>query len=306
MVANSNSSSLSSDPRCPSQNLDVTQELRVTFSSGETAGSLESFEVAGGSVLGYEHRRIGKNNQDAYHIWHSDHLIIAVVCDGCGSSPQSEVGAQIGVKLVTEVILQQYQTQADPTTLNWSQIHQNLLDRLALIISTMGNHPIEMIQNYWLFTIVGAVIQPDSVTLFSAGDGVIIVNDQLIPLGPFPNNAPPYLAYSLCSTDLDQLFGFTLHQVIPRSQLRSLLLGTDGVQDLISAADRPLPGKSETVGTISQFWNDDQYFLNPDQIRRRLALINRDICTPDWQKQSLNRERGLLPDDTTLIVIRQR
>jgi hypothetical protein len=86
--------------------------------------------------------------------------------------------------------------------------------------------------------------------------------------------------------------------------VESILIGTDGVSDLIKAANCNLPGKSELVGEIGQFWEDDRYFKNPDAIRRQLALINREVTKPDWPEHQLTKEVGLLPDDTTLVVMR--
>ncbi|MEM9543880.1 MAG: hypothetical protein AAGA60_30905, partial [Cyanobacteria bacterium P01_E01_bin.42] len=93
---------------------------------------------------------------------------------------------------------------------------------------------------------------------------------------------------------------FQIHQSCEIEKLESLLIGTDGVEDLMNAADRNLPGKSEKVGSISQFWQEDRYFKNPDILRRKLSLINREFYCSGQPK-----EVGLLQDDTTLIAIRK-
>ena len=85
-----------------------------------------------------------------------------------------------------------------------------------------------------------------------------------------------------------------------------MLIGSDGVSDLIQVAEQALPGRSEMVGDLADFWQDDRYFRNPDQVRRRLALINREVTMLDKQAQHWVRQSGLLPDDTTLIVIRRK
>ena len=92
---------------------------------------------------------------------------------------------------------------------------------------------------------------------------------------------------------------------LPTAEVENLLIGTDGVNDLIAAQAKCLPSKEETVGYLSQFWQDDRYFRNPDMIRRRLSLINRQTIKPDWQNQRLRQQQGLLPDDTTLLVLRK-
>ena len=44
--------------------------------------------------------RVGRNNQDAHAFSVCDERILALVCDGCGSGRYSEVGAQIGARLL--------------------------------------------------------------------------------------------------------------------------------------------------------------------------------------------------------------
>ena len=73
----------------------------------------ETFEIAVGTVIGRDHRVSGKNNQDAFCCLMADHLIVAVVCDGCGSSPHSEVGAKIGAKIIAAEILRSISGNSD-------------------------------------------------------------------------------------------------------------------------------------------------------------------------------------------------
>jgi hypothetical protein len=308
----------------------------------------EMWEIAGGSVTGRDRLRFGKNNQDAFS-WAiaKSGAMVAVVGDGCGSKTHSEVGAKIGVKLVTAAIVRQLErgedgerwrgetrgrgdaekflnstlnTQHSTLFINWQQVQQEVLMHLQGLAKAMGGDFFETVQNYFLFTIVGALVTSAGATIFTIGDGVAIANGKSIQLGPFPGNAPPYIAYGLFAPssrpsghpspngrgDGGEGWQFQIHQQLPIDEVRSILIGTDGVSDLIEVADRNLPGKSELVGEIGQFWEDDRYFKNPDAIRRQLALINREIAKPDWQERRLTKEVGLLPDDTTLVVMRKR
>ncbi len=266
-------------------------------------------ELAGGSVTGRDHVRVGKNNQDAYS-WRLDQdSAIAVVCDGCGSGTHSEVGAKLGVRIVVATL--QQAVDQNGLTLDteevWSNIQQDWLTRLHQWVVQLGGDRGRTIQDYLLFTIAGVVITPATTTIFALGDGVIAINGAVMRLGPFANNAPPYLAYDLLApVATNPSMQLRIVQRLPTDHLESLLIGSDGVGDLIQVANQSLPGRTEPVGEIGQFWQDDRYFRNPDQVRRRLALINREVTILDNSTHRYLKQPGLLPDDTTLISIRKR
>ncbi|MBL1178022.1 MAG: protein phosphatase 2C domain-containing protein [Pantanalinema sp. GBBB05] len=266
------------------------------------------WEIAAGSVTGREHLRTGKNNQDAYHWQMFGDVMIAIVGDGCSSGAHSEVGAMLGVRLVTKAIAQTMQEWQIEQPEFWSVVQQEVLQQLSKLVFMLDHHSPQVIYDYLLFTIVGAVITPTVTTLFTVGDGVLILNGEAVSVPSFSGNAPPYLAYGLIEPSpmpFEQL-QFQTHHCLSTDEVRSLLIATDGVKDLLAVAEQPLPGKRELVGQIEQFWQNDRYFHNPDQLRRRLSLINREVVQPDWEQQQLNRVGGLLPDDTTLIVIRKK
>lgn len=260
------------------------------------------FEMAGGSILGRDHRLVGKNNQDALCCIHARGYTVAVVCDGCGSGHHSEVGAQIGARLVANLLLREVRHQSVESTLSHFETlletaRRAALKRLRLLTKEMGAPLSWTVNNYLLFTVVGALLTPHSALFFSLGDGFIVVNGEVLQLGPFPDNAPPYLSYGLVETHLaPELLRFHVQRLLPIAELNSFLIGSDGVGDLIEVEHKKIPGKNEVVGTLSKFWEEDRFFNNPDMVRRRLAGINRDFL------QGENRENGLLPDDTTLII----
>ena len=280
---------------------------------------LDQFEIAGGSVTGYEHVKTGKNNQDAFCWAVSDLAIAAVVTDGCSDSSHSEVGAKIGAKVVAEEIIKEARDYNNSVTALlpdtyppypfWNNVRMRVLRKLDNIVNSIGADP-KTTLDYFLFTIVGALITPWSGMIFSVGDGITFLNGEIQKLGPFPNNAPPYLGYSLLGKSPDNIrpewLQFTVHKISDTRYIESILIGSDGLEDLINAAGENIPGKNELVGPISQFWEDDRYFKNPDMIRRKLSLINRTIAKIDWENRNVIREHGVLPDDTTLVVIRRK
>lgn len=271
------------------------------------------FEIAAGTIVGSDHRWSGRNNQDAFCISQSPEAAIAVVCDGCSEGRQSEVGAQIGSRLVVRAIRRGMEiifrdSEFWPGVLAWSQ--QKTIRILQEIVLNMEGRQSHLVSDYFLFTVVGVALTSEDAVFFSFGDGVFAVNGEVSRVGPFPNNAPPYLAYGgLVKSSLGdnpELLKFAIHKIVPTAELNNGLIGTDGVVDLVRAADSRIPGKTEAVGALSQFWTEDSYFANPDAVRRKLSLLNQEVVRPDWENRCLAREKRLLPDDTTLIVFRRK
>jgi hypothetical protein len=273
--------------------------------------TVQAFEIAGGTVAGRDHVRIGQNSHDAYCWSHKD-ITVAVVCDGCGSSDHSEVGAKIGAKIAVDSILKHY--RADPELFQYANmtnrglayVQRSILTKIQSVAEAMAGSFSENVSQYFLFTILAAVLDQknDKAYIFGCGDGLFYVND--IPtVMPSPNNAPAYLSYNLVETnqkapELGMLWMGSLETV------KSILLGTDGVSDLARSFDKPIPGKEEKIGPISQFWEKDGFFKNSFMIGHRLALINRSTQKVDWEKKAMSEAHGPLRDDTTLIAIRRK
>jgi len=264
-------------------------------------------DVATGSVVGRDHRRLGKNNQDAVVWGDLNSGLVAIVCDGCGSQPHSEIGARLGASLMLKAIVRQCSQRPLTDAEFWPTVQQQVLQRLRLLARQWGRDFLATVQQHLLFTLLGTVITPDMTVIFGLGDGVYALNGEITPLGPYPRNAPPYLAYHLLPSSALSFDPAPLQVYAqqPTATVDTLLLGSDGVLDLIAAAPHPLPGKAEPVGDLSQFWQAP-YFHNPDRVRRRLTLINRDVVQPDWERRQLVQQPGLLPDDTTLVCLRLR
>lgn len=277
---------------------------------------MKNWQFAGGSIQGRHHRTTGRNNQDALCWMRAGSNVVAVVCDGCGSGEHSEIGAQIGARLVTQAlmhILDECDANEDDVSQNVADILEKargeVLDRILEVAQAMGENLTQTLCEYFLFTIVGVFITQSQAVSFSLGDGLMFINGEKISLGPFPNNAPPYLAYGLMTTSLAQdcptTLQFQINRVLPVEELQSFLIGTDGVQDLMDVADKKLPGKEQTIGSIDALWKQDRFFANPDFVRRHLAGVNRDFTGRDSVYSTRRVAHGLLPDDTTLIVGRR-
>jgi hypothetical protein len=260
-----------------------------------------SFDIAAASVIGREHVRTGRNNQDSLHVCTQGEVLAAVVTDGCGSGAHSEVGAQLGARCVgraVHAVLGQGVGVEEPEFLE--RVSAQVLKFLGSLTEQLGT---SLVGEHLLFTVVGAVVTPRSTLVFSAGDGLWALNGEVHALGPFPGNAPPYLAYGLLPEGRVKL---ERQALVPTDEVVALMLGTDGAADLSKLTEAKVPESEEPVGPLSQFWTNERYFQNPDALRRRLSLLGRESVKADFTARRMVRTPGLLADDTTLIVLRRR
>ena len=263
------------------------------------------FLIAGGSVPGTNHTKPGQpgwvNNQDAFHWVKTDSFLAAAVCDGCGSVPHSEVGAYIGSRLAVKM-LERFLHSGRNISLDMLRfLKWEMMRDLEVIAARVQNTGVlgDALWDAFLFTIVGVVMDQHMAMVFSLGDGVVALNGKITVLGPYENNAPPYIAYNLVKQANSQLFDFQEIFTVPIADVDSILIGTDGAADLVRAEQTMLPMVGVPLGALAQFWEEEKFVTNPDAIRRRLAMANRE-CVEDNRIQ-----HGLLPDDTTIIVVRR-
>jgi hypothetical protein len=232
------------------------------------------YEAVGGSVPGRAHTRCGRNNQDAF-AWRLDgEHALAVVCDGCSEGARSEVGAALGARLLVEVVsraLRDDPAPADPGAL-LARVQGEVLAGLAALCDALGGDRRRTVADYLLFTVVGVAVGRERAFAFAGGDGVLLWNGERIVLGPFPDNAPPYLGYGLLPEE--PAVELVPLRELPAASLETIVLGSDGALGLELGA-----------------FLDGSCFRNPDSVRRRLTLAAR---TP-----------GLLFDDTTLVALRR-
>jgi hypothetical protein len=278
------------------------------------------FTVFSGSIAGTEHIRPGqpgyRNNQDALVTFVSDELIIGVVCDGCGSGDHSEFASQLQANALVAALRthiprlgldQCDQAQAEQrVTRLLRQVQQHMVGQLSAVAHAMlspGDNFQDLIQHHFLATVVGFVITKRWTFQFNCGDGAYGVNGAFNVLKPMVFNTPAYPGYLLTgSSALQQdptLFDLKLLGLQPTDTVTSVWVGSDGVVDLNNATERFLPGKTRTVGPLAQLWDNPDFQRNTSSLQRLLNLANLDVPSTSTFP---NPSRGLLPDDTTLVV----
>lgn len=279
----------------------------------------EQFELACGSVQGREHRRLGRNNQDNFCVYQDRDLTVAVVADGCGSMPNSEVGAYLGSRMMLNALVERMSSGmlmeiagfGFTLSLDLHGVIARLAQAIELLTIRDGSLATDdaykrYVANAFLFTLCGVVITPAESHFFAIGDGVFVINGEVIVIES-EDNAPDYAGYFLLP-DKSDLDGLNIQHVAMKatSELETFVIGTDGVNDYIAAEQKCLPGKSDTVGPLQQLWLDDRFYKNPDLLSRKLRLANTEVTRYNHELGQLEKHNGLLPDDTTLIVGRKK
>ena len=245
------------------------------------------FVVAGGSVIGADHRSVLRNNQDAFALYAGDDGIVAVVTDGCSQGRFSEVGARLGAawlsRHVPAIARETLPAEgiACAATTGLIAYLGDVVRGLSAEVDLAG-----AINDMLLFTFVVAVVRSDRALVFGVGDGAYAVDGRTVVLDPGPDNAPPYAAYGLLGPAPEPRVHFTCET----GALTSLVIATDGAIDLIANASQTL-ADGTLQGGLDRFAEDPRYARNASLVQKRLVVIG--------------ERNGRLRDDTTVALIRR-
>lgn len=267
----------------------------IRQNKGEIDMSSTTFQIAQASVTGMDHVLPGmpvwKNNQDAVYSYSDSSITIGIVADGCGSKKSSEIGAYIGSRLLGERIkffANRILAQGGVEFDRWQEVRSHVLGHIAVLSSQLGDSPTETIDSSFLFSILGFLIMGERTYIFSCGDGSYAINGAVTKIGPFPNNAPPYLSYGIADEN-DARSHFEI-QEIKTQEVISLCVMTDGVDHFPDFG----------MKVITEWSNTNAIFKNPDALRRRLAVLN---CEHIENNRLLP---GPLSDDTSIVLTRRK
>ena len=298
-----------------------------------------NWQLISASCIGSHHRDelTPHNGQDAaYFNFDPDSGTgFAVVADGCGSSPHSEVGAHLGVRLLADIWNRQgrktpgyksFLGHVFPRSQDFqATLIDPLLQELRCALSPLGDASTEnqlkdAVATYGFFTLNGVVFNREAMVFFCIGDGVCIVNGQATVIEPPKrddprlDNAPQYIGYSVYDPGIP--VDLRYYRVWPTKDVESFLVASDGFGPLLTATDTPLPGQQRTVGSVDQLWTEDKYFVAPregEQPVRAQLWLNLAAQTkkklkrgPNGPLADIETFPGLLNDDTTFIVGRRQ
>lgn len=226
------------------------------------------------TIQGASHRKLEYNNQDAVLVQESDDAIIGIVADGCGSGAYSEVGSQLGVKKLAKIIAEKLEAGEDWRTNLKAEMQAYAK---ALVEMHDWNAP-AFVKDYLLFTLVGFVKVKDDLTLFSYGDGVLVVDGAMTIIDQ--NNRPKYLNNELKGAEGGD---FSFQELKYTGQ--KILVGSDGVEDILDGINSR---EIQEYESFTEFMNDEANYTNPIHLPKFLQKYAR---------------AGVLKDDCSLIML---
>lgn len=243
---------------------------------GEGEGRTPTTLARAASVIGREHVRLGRNNQDGFSVCQSGDVTVAVVTDGCSSQPSSEVGARLGARFLATWVADRAHargvtaslvTDATDALVAW-------LYGLARGLDARPDGFSAVVADHLLFTFLCAVARDGRALVFGLGDGVVLVDGEVLCLDAGADNAPPYAAYRLVGGQLEP----QLHLI---GAAERVVVATDGLTSL----------SRRTPATLRALADEPACWKNPVALQRRLNVL---------------AEAERFSDDATLAVLRTR
>lgn len=233
-------------------------------------------KIAYGTIQGSVHRNLDYNNQDSVLVIQNNNLVVGIVADGCGSGSNSEVGAQLGAKKLSKIIIEKIASNID-----WKIHLKEEMQIYSKLIAELHDNSIpQFVNDYLLYTLIGFVKNGDIITLFSYGDGIIVIDDDVQIIDQ--KNRPKYLNNELKNSDGGD---FQFQEFKYEGQ--KILIGSDGVEDIIDGISKRMIWE---YSSFSEFINDENNYINPVQISKFLHNYSK---------------KEILKDDCTLIMIKE-
>lgn len=245
---------------------------------------MQGFQVRAATIIGRDHMFRQANCQDAYAFVESNEYIFGLVTDGCGEGAHSEVGAKLLAKFVVEEInlllasgvsIKEIPSVLFPHCLEF-------LRRLSFFLEAPVSREktkwpwlwldhfspsLKFVKNYLLCTILGFVMDETQGIIFAVGDGLIIINEEMIVRDE--EDKPNYIAYHLVDEQFlekaDQLpEKFDVYQ-FEVGNLEHLAIATDGFE---SELVKEIWGHTHPRGLQRKFnlWSREKHFQDDSTI----------------------------------------
>jgi len=226
-------------------------------------------QIASASIPGISHRNMFYNNQDAFKIIEAENFVVGIVCDGCGSCVNSEIGAKLTAEFTSNYCFEKFRYKK----FNGVELANAVIrfyEECSKIILTKNKRV--FFNDTFFVTIIGFIFSDKQNVIFSAGDGVIVVDNEIEIINQ--ENAPDYLTHNLLSK---KSYSFN-ERVLEKGNFSRVLIATDGIEDLWV--------ETEPKDIIEKLFAEDNF---KDDINLFRFLSQSEIY-----------------DDTTLVLFKQR
>jgi serine/threonine protein phosphatase PrpC len=231
---------------------------------------MAEFTVRSGSVVGSEHLLRAANNQDKYR--YSQFVVggrpyaVGVVCDGCSEGQHSEVGAALLAEFLTrraeKLLHDGFQVAEVPDLLyHWALQFLKSLSGWLIGTDYNQNELTSLAKDYLLATVVGFIVGDEHTVIFSAGDGLILVNGHASVLNQ--DNRPAYLAYDILNpahlTENRVRTSFET-QIYATSAIERLAIWTDGFDPALAHELAELSSHPRALQRKLNVWANQKRF----------------------------------------------
>ena len=238
------------------------------------------------SVLkqGYSHIEFGGNCQDVVKTFEQDGYEFGVICDGCGSTKNSGIGAQMFV----DTLENDLSVGIDPNT-PWHDYLDSAFNEVRHVIKHLfGKQNYAKIVDYMSFTVIFMVKEPNGFfRIFHIGDGYwFSIKDGGLYLHAWEPEIPDTPIYPI-------------YRYLPESILNGV---------------RPSEVKWEQLGFVPEDYGDERFGIASDGLR---FGIKAGVNYPSWDVDELesaiiagkrakvarhiNSHRSIFKDDISIV-----
>lgn len=141
--------------------------------------SIQAWRTSFASVIGSSHQKQGTTCQDSgacqcIQTKDGSNVLLAIVSDGAGSAPQSNIGSEITVKLFLQEFENTIANNQDLASIDRTFV----AEWIELVRKEIAAKAQEFNLSPWEFacTVLGAIIGPNNAVFFQIGDGAIVVS----------------------------------------------------------------------------------------------------------------------------------
>ena len=185
-------------------------------------------------LIGRDHELSARNRQDFLLTHRTETRVCGIVCDGCGESSYSELGAM----LLSNFMLGRLKTidiWDSPHSIKMilETAHYNFIEILTSIMRVEKENLPQFIQDYLLATLLFVVIEKDRTIVGQCGDGVIIRNR--VPEIIDQDGKPSYMAYENVPREMLKCEPSKLDyiKITEVQDCDSLVIASDGLTPII-------------------------------------------------------------------------